>query len=237
MKSCRSSHPRCATHRCSYVPPPPKQPYPIQRRLPYHLSLLLLPFKLVQPRSTMATVCSICTAILALPIIFIRRCHVHRPFIRILYRPAAAALPFRRMAAIQLAIMQPFQKITMLLLHTAGLNPRSILQRPRQLPPPPAVVVVDRHLPSPDRPIHSLDLSCRRLDAMSPFGSSPARRSNLMSRYNNNKKGRVFVCCLCVLDAGVVSSVRGHRPPHDIDRCGSVHLLLVWLNKPPETNR
>jgi hypothetical protein len=54
-----------------------------------------------------------------------------------------------------------------------------------------------------------LDLSCRRLDAMSPFGSSPARRSNLMSRYNNNKKSRVFVCCLFVFDAGVVSSVRG----------------------------
>lgn len=197
MKSCRSSHPRCATHRCSYVPPPPKQPQPIQRRLPYLLLLsLLLPlFKQLQQRPPMAaaTVCNICTAIPALPIIFIRRCHVHRPFIRILHRPAAAALPFRRMAAttIQLAIMQPFQIITML--HTAGLNPRSILQRQRQLPPP---VVVDRHPPSLDRPIHSLDLSYRRLDAMSPFGSLPARRSNLMSRYDNIIIKRDFVCCV-----------------------------------------
>lgn len=40
MKPCRSSHPRCATHRCSYVPPPPpNQLQPIQRQLLLHLLL------------------------------------------------------------------------------------------------------------------------------------------------------------------------------------------------------
>ena len=210
MKSCRSSHPRCATHRCSYVPPPPKQPQPIQRRLPYLLLLsLLLPlFKQLQQRPPMAaaTVCNICTAIPALPIIFIRRCHVHRPFILLrilLHRPAAAALLFRRMAATkihQLAIMQQFQITS----HTAvELNPRS-----HQLLLP-QVVVVAQHPLFPDRLIHSLDLCCSRLDAMSPFGSLPARRSNLMSRYDNIIiiiiKEVLFVVC----DAGVVCFCEG----------------------------
>lgn len=159
MKSL-SSHPQCATHRCSYVPPPPKQP--IQRRLPHHLSLLAKQQFHQQQLMAIAVAYSICTAIPAL--ITIHRCHVHRLFIpHTLHRPAAA-VAFRRIATIAFQIMFTWWAI-------------SLSIRRHQLR-----ALEDRHPLFPDQLIHSLDLFCRRLGAMSPFGSSQARRSNSMSR-------------------------------------------------------